>query len=889
MPRNELHAQRVAREPQARFFQSLKAYDESGSLVKAVFRKGVTVLIEEHAQDDLAVVATYFRVGRLTASPELCEIGAQVLRRSLSSGVHDAGGLVDVQVGDRITSARTIISSISLRDAVRAHLGLFHLEEKEWDLDRAFVESHESSLEPRGEPGLGELAQMLGAPPTPAEPAVEGGTVPPERLFDSVSLEALEKFFGSFYTPANSILTAVGTVRREQVLSMLAEEMQDFQAPAQPAEGAGQTGRKSEVERVESESTVPGQNEGLRYGQQRVARAQPVVQVGFRVPDVDEPGALALELVRYALAEGYASLLEMPREDEKEPPALVSTRYQSMPDGRLLVFELGPTDSLEKAEIRLFSLLRALSSNDLPMRLLNRAKAMLVADWYRDLEALDSRSRRLAEAEFRDSYKSRDQFPSRVSAVNASEFRKVIQEYCTSKKAALLEILPTSFEVRSFTTESFRETLEILVPAGVEKAQAFLDSIDALGKVKPFSMPGFTPGFADLPPRRSSVLRGPEIYLREDHRQPIVHVGLFFAGGVLSESPAQAGLTRFLTSALLENLRRADGGRALLALESKGARISVATYHDFFGIRAVGLVSGFDEVFLQLVGWLHDDLTFTEEDIDLAARRLEAERHNKRRNGMPPLVAEGVRRVFAGFPYGQGLDLGKVPFSLDQVNTWKKDLMEKIHPTIIVSGDVSGTGFLEGMVSKLSDPAFSDARLPGTRVTYPEKLPIRVSEGQREGLFFEGPKTGSVDVAMLDVARQLLNGAAGRVTLRLRRQGVGYRGRLGLLSLVKGGICWLSVDPVEGKADEAVDLALTEVRNVTGQSMAPFDFRAAQVAAITDWLIRQRNPEAYLYDTMEAALAQEPADYGTRYVLNVRSLRRGEIEQVLRRFMGEVQ
>ena len=108
-------------------------------------------------------------------------------------------------------------------------------------------------------------------------------------------------------------------------------------------------------------------------------------------------------------------------------------------------------------------------------------------------------------------------------------------------------------------------------------------------------------------------------------------------------------------------------------------------------------------------------------------------------------------------------------------------------------------------------------------------------------------------------------------------------------SLVRGGALWLVVDSAEGKLTEAEKLVLDETRNLSDRSVVPFDFRAAQVAAITAWLLRQRDPASFLYDTMEAALAQEPADYGNRYILTVRSLRMGEVEQALQRYTGEIE
>ena len=869
-----VQAQRPGR-GRPRFFQALKDYDESGHLARAVFRKGVTVLIEEHAQDDLIVVATHVRVGRLNASPQLCRIAAEAAERVLAQGVHDAGGFVQVRVGDRITSLEATVPTLGLRDAVRAHLSLFHLGDDEWELDRSFVESHVDRSKDVFGSFPDRLERLLGGGPSP------GGA---GRTGDEKALtkEALDRFLSEHYVPSEAVLTAVGTVRREQLLAILAEEMQNFRVPA--ARSKKENSPKPKAEGTSEPASGATQAEGLRYAQERAAVSQPEVFVGFHVPGGGGTG-LAADLLRYVVAEGNASLLELPRQDEKEAPAIVRSAFDPLLGERLLVFRLDPTETLEKAEVRLLGVFEALSSAEVPKRLLNRAKAMWIADWYRSLQSSSARGRGLARAHLAGDYRSRDRLPDRIASITGKDVLELVRRYCTRSKAALIEVLPSDFEPRNFTPDSFRETLDILVPADVEQEQAFLDAVEAMGEVSDFEAPTFSPSFSDLPPRRSSVLRGPEIHLREDHRQPLVHVGLFFSGGVLSEGPDKAGLTRLLAAALLENLKRADGGRMLLALESGGARIRTVTQYDFFGIEAMALTPAFNDLFLGLVDWLHGELDLTEPDVQAAARRLA-----RREDGAETrFVALGLKRLFESHPYGHGIEQGPASFPLEQVVGWKKSLIERTHPTIVVSGDVSGTAFLEGLVSKLSNPRYVDGKLPGTRVTYPMKLPIREGDANRAVLLFEGPRAGSVEVAMLGVGRQLLGGPTGRVSRRLRREGLGYRGTLGLLDLVRGGAVWLSVDAVAGKSEQATALAFEEARGMTERTVPPFDFRAAQVATITAWLIRQRDPSAYLCDTMEAALAGEPADYGTRYILNLRSLRMGEVEQALRRYVGEVQ
>src|SRR5204863_424733 len=54
------------------------------------------------------------------------------------------------------------------------------------------------------------------------------------------------------------------------------------------------------------------------------------------------------------------------------------------------------------------------------------------------------------------------------------------------------------------------------------------------------------------PIQKSSVWRGPELFIKEDHTTPIIHMGLFYPGGKLAEKKDNAGITSLLLHWLLK-------------------------------------------------------------------------------------------------------------------------------------------------------------------------------------------------------------------------------------------------------------------------------------------------------------------------------------------------
>src|SRR5215467_16141179 len=91
------------------------------------------------------------------------------------------------------------------------------------------------------------------------------------------------------------------------------------------------------------------------------------------------------------------------------------------------------------------------------------------------------------------------------------------------------------------------------------------------------------------PIEKRSILHGPDVYIAEDRRLPLVSFGIFYPGGRLSESAENSGITELMLRGALRGtnkLSSADLGRRL---ENAGAQIQVVNDPDFFGYVVSGL------------------------------------------------------------------------------------------------------------------------------------------------------------------------------------------------------------------------------------------------------------------------------------------------------------
>src|SRR5207302_8249354 len=86
-----------------------------------------------------------------------------------------------------------------------------------------------------------------------------------------------------------------------------------------------------------------------------------------------------------------------------------------------------------------------------------------------------------------------------------------------------------------------------------------------------------------------SILRGPEVYIVEDRRLPLVSFGLFYPGGRLYESQKNAGITELMLRSAIRGTKRYNSEDIARRLENAGVQNRVVNEADFFGYIIDGL------------------------------------------------------------------------------------------------------------------------------------------------------------------------------------------------------------------------------------------------------------------------------------------------------------
>src|SRR5262249_55539940 len=159
---------------------------------------------------------------------------------------------------------------------------------------------------------------------------------------------------------------------------------------------------------------------------------------------------------------------------------------------------------------------------------------------------VENRARVLARYEDLGGWKRVNEYVSRLRKVSPADVLRVARKYLDPGRAALVELLPENSEARALSAESVEGTIRDLLAVAVAEDLAAEEKETRPALVVPEAPAAFRASEVRRGMVKASVLRGPELFIREDHTAPVIDLGLFFPGGKLAEKPEHAGVTALL-------------------------------------------------------------------------------------------------------------------------------------------------------------------------------------------------------------------------------------------------------------------------------------------------------------------------------------------------------
>ena len=343
------------------------------------------------------------------------------------------------------------------------------------------------------------------------------------------------------------------------------------------------------------------ENTGIRLPVPLTARrcACPAGRVRFSNDGGECLGLSGAQVLNAMLGQGEGSVLKYRLRDQQH---LIWTEETSVWGNQnfgclLIHMEMDPKD-IDRSQIAVLTEVELLKRQEPGEADLARAVAQLEVEYWKRLAEVTGRAETLAYFNSVGDWKGRDRYVSDLKKVSPADVRRVAAKYLRLENLALLEYLPLAGgEPRNPTAEGMLQTLEGLLEPSADQMQAKRDKETAQYLRIPQGSGGFKFSEIQYPFQVASILRGPEMYIREDHTSPLLTVGVYFPGGKFAESKSNAGITKLMTDLIVRGNRDMQASRFSHQLEVYGGQLEPVVTDDYFGFNVSIMSANFEAGF----------------------------------------------------------------------------------------------------------------------------------------------------------------------------------------------------------------------------------------------------------------------------------------------------
>ena len=825
--------------PAAPFMIEAESYEESQRVKKTVFKNGLTVLIYESGAQPLVSIRTYV-FGGFRDDPEeipgLSEITAR-LREIVGEGsptgsirerAHALGGVFQSGAGPRYSRFEITVPSARWKQAltVQAEAMLTPFQNNE-----AFSR-HVSRI---ADHMWDEAADVI------AEKELRASAFGENRFADSgnfqkIPQEKIIEFHKNRYIlPAMTVVIA-GDVRAGEVLNEIVRVF------VSKSESLGDAKNLAAAPLIPAAGKVLEPAGEFRYRKTSGGIAFPKVLFGFPVSSENSDDYRALEVTAAILGIGETSVLNMRLRDRKNLVFTARAEIESLDGAGFFSVELETEpQNIDMAEIAFWTEVEILKNDGLSEVDLARAVAQLERLWWERRETVGELADTLARFEFNGGWKRMDGYIAEIRKVTVDDVKRVIARYLTLSNCALLEHMPRiAATERNPTAAALRATFESLLrPAMNEELNARAGEIEPGYKIPPVGA-AFRPNEIRHSFQPASILRGPEIYIREDHTSPLVEMGVYFTGGKAFESEANAGITGLMLELMLSNERENR------QLEIYGGRLTPILADDYFGfflsIPSRNFSGGFERIKQAIKSPIFDKAEIEKlKKIAAARARLSTTRDEA------PLRLQLIRRIdqalFRGHSYA--VESSATPVSLANISEetlrdWYEENVRNIKPFVAIVGDTEGSSLASWFVSEFSGSRMNDGKraVPLPKTVGKAETIISEVDALRSTIMlgFRAPSAGDMDSYGMFVLKGYVENRMRETEWRFENNGereTAYR-RIDCeyRPLLSGGSFVISADVKTGYEKRAAEILREEIERLVAQPLSRADFNAARALAV---------------------------------------------------------
>jgi zinc protease len=868
----------------APFLKQAKAYEATSNTTKLVLKNGLTVLLNEYHSQPVVSFQMYIKSGT-SDEPAQSEGIARLLEAVVRRGVSEnkpEGILKDIRAyGGIFRSATDYTNTIyevvapssqwkKILKIQAAALISPTLNDVELKHGITAVLNQKRRLEDDFQSSGAEKLLELGF----SRPSMKTGIS--EESLQKLSWKDLSIFHNAAYVPSKMLLAISGDIITSEVLNELVGVY------SQPA-GAHP--------RSDTAAFGISQRE-FRYLELRDNIPVPQLFFGFHTASINSEDYAATEILSAILGLGDGSVLSDRLRDRKQVIWSGVTDLTSNEEfGYMTVrLEVAP-EKIDQSEIAALTEIEILKEKGPIKADLERAVAQLERKYWMDLETVTGRAQALARYELSGDWKKMNSYVSRLRQVKQEDVKRVANKYLRLDECSLLEYLPLSLEPRNLNTESSRRTLEGLLAPSLAQELEEREKETVWALEIPPSTDKFKYSEIRQPVQIASILRGPDIYIREDHTLPLIQVGIFFPGGKLVETKENSGITRLMLHMMLQGVKSKKTEQFYRQLELYGGKVQPIVEDDYFGF-LFSILSRNVDPGLNLLGEAIKSPKFEKERIN-RQKQLQALEITGRKSSDVYARQLANKMLFNDSSYAldsSGTDSSLSAITTEALQSWYEIHVRNRKPLVAIIGDTSGSSMAPFFVKNFSSTRYQEFKMAGDFIKPLQKKELHEENWNRKqslvSISFQAPAINDEDRLPLTVL-QYFTGEGGRYFQNLEVKGIlsdsvflryEPKGHSGSITVTA------AADPESDK--EALNLFRNEISGMTSNPILYGDLQSAINSAVGNFWIHNQEFSAQIISILENVLAGKRIEEYQNYPTQLQEVNEEDLADAAKRILN---
>ena len=479
--------------------------------------------------------------------------------------------------------------------------------------------------------------------------------------------EKVLSFYRTFYSPRNTIVVVVGDVDEE----LAAHEIERLYGGLPDVPPAAQPG------------PAEPEHDGFRFRDLAGEITQTQIAMGWRTPGTLDADTVLLDLAATMLGSGRASRLYRAVRERRLVASIGASNYTPTELGVFSIHAEGPPSSAADAAAEAWAQLASMRDVGVRATELDRARRMIEAQWMRRLESMEGQATYLAEWEALGAWTLGAAYYAAAQGASRELVTEAMRRHLAADLAAMLVYRPRSTPPIATDVGSMRAILEGAqmhpVPAPAVAAEP----------------PAIRAGRAALEREEGGVqvfrtAHGVPVLVRPRAGSPLVHFGVFAAGGSSDEHESEAGLTTLMARTALKGTARRRAEQISEEGEMLGGSLSAHVAGEQFGW-TLSVPAARADAALELLADVVQEPSFStgalETERAVAIADLALMRDDMYRYPMRLLQ----QAAFAGHPYGVpagGFEHTLAAIDAPALHDWHRSRVLNGGTVIAITGDV---------------------------------------------------------------------------------------------------------------------------------------------------------------------------------------------------------